>query len=79
MKNSTQANKLAVLCKKSLRDARYEYRGRKIKGVLMSHADIEMALFYARTILRKGAYSLSLMQPCSAVRELMDKFGLLEN
>ena len=70
MKNNTQANKLAVLCEKSLRDPRYEYRGHKIKGVLMSHADIEMALFYAR---------LSLMQPRSAVRELMDKFGLLEN
>ena len=79
MKNNTQANKLAVLCEKSLRDPRYEYRGRKIKGVFMSHADVEMVLLYARTILWEGSYSLSLMQPRSAVRELMDKFGLLEN
>ena len=73
MKN---AEKLLAACKKSL--AENEYNVRKIKGVSLTHSDVETAMLYAETILRCGSYRGELMTPRGEVRELLDKFSLLE-
>lgn len=67
--------KLIAACKKSL--SVNEYNLRKIRGVTLSHSDVETAILYAETILTYGTYEGQLMRPVGAVRELLEKFDLI--
>lgn len=55
-----------------------EYNMRKMKGVMASHSDVETAILYAQTILEHGSYQGLLMQPFNEVRDLLEKYALLE-
>ena len=72
----TSTKKMIQACKDSL--AKNEYNLRKIRGISMSHSDVETAILYGETILQNGTYSGILMHPRGAVQELMGAFNLLE-
>ena len=67
--------KLIAACQKSLREN--EYNIRKIKGVALSHSDVETAILYAETIQNFGTYEGQLMRPVGAVHELLTKFNVI--
>lgn len=70
------ASKCIIACQDSLR--KNEYNMRRVKGINMSHSDVETSLLYAETILREGTYEFSLMRPRGAVAELLKEFKLLK-
>lgn len=70
------ARALVALCNESL--LKHEYNTRKIKGVALSHSDVETAKLYAETIICTGYYTGVLMPPRCEVAALLKKFGLLE-
>lgn len=67
--------KCIAACQKSLREN--EYNARFLKGVKVSHSDVETILFYAQTIQREGTYEGHLMKPRAEVAEVLGKFGLI--
>lgn len=70
------AQKLIADCEKNLQEN--EYNMRKMKGVRLSHSDVETAMLYANTILQYGTYEGILMHPFGEVGMLLGKYGLSE-
>lgn len=70
------AKKLISDCEKNLREN--EYNTRKMKGVQLSHSDVETAILYANTILQYGTFENILMRPLGELAELLRKYGLLK-
>jgi len=69
------ARKLISACEKNLQEN--EYNMRKMRGVNLSHSDVETAIFYASTILQYGTYEGFLVRPLGEPGELLQKYGLL--
>ena len=53
-----------------------EYRSKKLNGVLCSRADLEITELYIDTYIKQGSFN-SLMKPCGATKELLDKLGII--
>lgn len=62
-------------CQKSLREN--EYNTRSLRGVKVSHSDVETILLYAQTIQLQGTYEGHLMKPRAEVAEVLERFGLI--
>lgn len=75
MEKAKSAQSLIAACEKSLRDN--EYNLRKVRGVEMSHSDVETAILYAETIQRCGTWEGELMRPRGSVEALLRKYGIL--
>lgn len=76
MFNPKNAEKMLRECRAALEKG--EYNLRTLRGVHMSVSDVETAILYGETIIRCGTYRDELMKPRCEVRDLLEKFQLID-